>query len=53
MSAPCDTAAEELAATTQLRSAASTRPGRRIRKLRLERGLSRAEVARAVGVQHP
>jgi transcriptional regulator with XRE-family HTH domain len=49
VSAPCDTAAEEQAATTQLRSAASNRPGRRIRKLRLERGLSRAEVARASG----
>jgi len=49
VSAPCDTAAREQAASAELRSAASDRPGRRIRKLRLERGLSRAEVARASG----
>ena len=49
MSAQSNGAAGELAATAQLRSVASDRPGRRIRQLRVERGLSRAEVARASG----
>jgi transcriptional regulator with XRE-family HTH domain len=41
--------AEELAANAGNRSGTSDRPGRRIRKLRVERGLSRAAVARASG----
>jgi transcriptional regulator with XRE-family HTH domain len=49
VSAAYDTTTEDLAAEVAPRSAASDRPGRRIRKLRLERGLSRAEVARASG----
>jgi len=49
VNAQWDDATEELVATAEVRSAASDRPGRRIRKLRLERGLSRAEVARASG----
>ena len=49
MSAQCTEAAGEIAAEVAPLSAASDRPGRRIRKLRLERGLSRAEVARASG----
>jgi transcriptional regulator with XRE-family HTH domain len=47
--APSNTAAGELATRAELRTAASDRPGRRIRRLRVERGLSRAEVARASG----
>ena len=49
MSAQWNEAAEELAANAGQRSGVSARPGRRIRKLRVERGLSRAEVARASG----
>jgi transcriptional regulator with XRE-family HTH domain len=49
VSAQWNDAAEELAAKARLRAGASDRPGRRVRALRVERGLSRAEVARASG----
>ena len=49
MSAPWNDAAEELAAKAGQRSAASDRPGAPDPEARVERGLSRAEVARASG----
>ena len=49
MNAQWNDAAEGLAAKARRRAGASDRPGRRIRALRVERGLSRAEVARASG----